>query len=82
MVITMAEQHNSLNEQARLERLALEDHRKALSEIAYRIRDQMSAELNGQAARASHEDLLAAPRLHLAHVSISTAAAMRAQVLR
>lgn len=48
MVITMAEQHNSLNEQARLERLALEDHRKALSEIAYRIRDQMSAELDGQ----------------------------------
>ena len=34
MVITMAEQHNSaaLNEQARLERLALEDHRKALSD--------------------------------------------------
>jgi hypothetical protein len=53
ITISMAEQHNSadLNEQARQERLALEDHRKALHEAATAIRDRMWLELNGQAAQ-------------------------------
>jgi hypothetical protein len=51
MVIAMAEQSQStgLNEQARQERLALEDSRKAMYEAADAIRDQMRKELAGQA---------------------------------
>ena len=54
MVITMAEQSQStgLNEQARQERLALEDSRKAMYEAATAIRDQMRKELAGQAQPA------------------------------
>jgi hypothetical protein len=51
MVITMAEQSQStgLNEQARQERLALEDSRKAMYEAADAIREQMRKELAGKA---------------------------------
>ncbi len=53
-VITMAEQSRNpgeLAEQARRERLALEDYRKELQQAATRIFDRMSAELNGQPAQ-------------------------------
>ena len=52
-VISMAEQSRNpggLAEQARQERLALEDNRKALQHAADRIYDQMKAELDGQSA--------------------------------
>lgn len=53
-VIRMAEQSREpggLAEEALRERLALEDHRKALYEAADDIRAQMSAELDGRAAQ-------------------------------
>jgi signal transduction histidine kinase len=53
-VITMAGQSRNpgeLDQEALRERLALEDYRKQLQEAADRIRDRMSAELNGQAAQ-------------------------------
>ena len=54
IVISTAETHpdsGELNEQARQERLALEDHRKALYEADAAIREQMHKELNGKAAQ-------------------------------
>jgi len=51
MVITMAEQHAQLAAEAQKERLALEDHRKALRQAADRVYDQMKVELNEQTLR-------------------------------
>ena len=51
IVIRMAEQSRNpgkLDEEAHRERLALEDYRKAMGEVADEIRDRMHAELAGQ----------------------------------
>ena len=50
-MITSAEQSRNpggLTDEARKERLALEDYRKAMQQAADRVYDQMKAELDGQ----------------------------------